>query len=123
MAQFNQGDRIANEAAGIARDTVKKGEAATEQSLHAAQEGFAMAAESTRDFNLKMIEIARANTEAFFDFAQKAATTREPGALMELFTTHTKKQMEMFSKQSQELTVLGQKLAGKNVLPISGGLR
>src|ERR1700690_2472915 len=123
MAEFNRGERIANEAAGVARDTMKKGEAVTEQSLPAAQEGLATATESARDFNLKMIEIARENTEAFFDFAQKAATTREPSALVELFTTHTKKQMEMFSKQSQELTVLGQKLAGKNVAPLSGGLR
>lgn len=115
MAEFDRGKRIADDATSIARDTMKKGEAATEQSLHAAQEGFAMASESAREFNLKMIEIARENTESFFDFAKKVATTREPTALMELFSAHTQNQIEMFTKQSHELTALGQKVASKNI--------
>jgi hypothetical protein len=61
-----------------------------------------MSADCFRDFDLKMIEIARENTVALFDFAQKVATTREPNTMMELFTAHTQRQMEMFSKQSQE---------------------
>jgi hypothetical protein len=118
MAEFNRGKRIADDAADIARDTMKKGEAVTEQSLHAAQEGFATATENIREFNLKMIEIARENTEAFFNFAQKVATTREPTALMELFSAHTKNQIELFTKQSQELTALGQQVASKNIAPV-----
>jgi hypothetical protein len=70
-----------------------------------------------------MLEIARENTAAFFDFAQKVATTREPNAMIELFTAHMQKQMEMFSKQSQELTALGQKLASKGTGTSSGAFR
>jgi hypothetical protein len=70
-----------------------------------------------------MIEIARENTLAFFDFALKVATTREPNAMMEHFASHTQKQMEMFSNQSQELTALWQKLANKSAETVSGALR
>lgn len=101
MVELDQGKRFADKAAGMARDTMRKGEVATEQSVHAAQQNFSLASESFREFNLKVIEIAQENMQAFFEFAQKAATAREPSALMELFTEHSRKQMEMFSKQSQ----------------------
>jgi hypothetical protein len=123
MAETDQGKRFADKAGGMARDTMKKGEVAAEQSVHAAQQGFALASESVREFNLKVIEIAQQNMQAFFEFAQKAATAQEPSAVMELFAEHSRKQMEMFSKQSQELTGLGQKLASKSAAPFSGGLR
>jgi hypothetical protein len=120
MAVSDQAKRFADKASGAARD---KGDAVAEHSIQAAKDTLSMSADSVRDFNLKMIEIARENTVAFFDFAQKVATTREPNAMMELFTAHTQKQMEMFSKQSQELTALGQKLASKSTETISGAFR
>jgi hypothetical protein len=82
-----------------------------------------MASEGFRDLNVKMIEIARENTEAFFDFARKVATTKEPTALMELFSEHTKKQMEMFKKQGHDLTALGQQLSGKTMASVTRGIR
>jgi phasin len=123
MAELDQGKRFADKAAGMARDTMRKGEAAAEQSVHATQESFSLASDSVREFNLKVIEIAQENMQAFFEFAQKAATAREPSALMELFAEHSRKQMEMFSKQTQELTGLGQKLASKSATPLSAGFR
>ena len=107
MVETDQARRFADKASGAARDTMNaardtmnKGEAVAERSMKAAEDSLSVSADSVRDFNLKMIEIARENTVAFFDFAQKIATTREPNAMMELFTAHTQKQMEMFSKQS-----------------------
>ncbi len=123
MAEFNQGKRTVDQVTGAAHDAMKKSEAVTQQSVQAAQESLSMASEGLRDFHLKMIEIARENTESFFDFARKVATAKEPAALMELFTEHTKKQMEMFSKQSHDLTALGQQLSGKTLAPVSRGVR
>jgi hypothetical protein len=65
------------------------------------------------EFSLKVIEISRANIDSFFDFALKVARTRDPSAMVELWTAHTQKQLETFGKQAQELTLLGQKLASK----------
>jgi hypothetical protein len=43
--------------------------------------------------------------------------------MMEFFTALTQSQMERFSKQSQELTALGKKLASKSTETISGAFR
>lgn len=123
MAELDQAKRFADKAAGMTRDTVRKGQAGAEQSIHATQQSFSLASDSIREFNIKMIEIAQENMQAFFEFAQKAASTQEPSALMELFAEHSRKQMEMFNKQSKELTGLGQQLANKSTVPFSGLVR
>ena len=95
----------------VATETIEKAKAAAEQS--------AQAVESIRDFNVKMIDITRAHTEAVFDFARQLATATTPSDLMELWTSHGRKQFEMLSEQSKELTALGQKIAGQNAEPIA----
>lgn len=102
MSNIDQGKKFADQATGMARDATKRG-----------QDSMAMAAESSSQFGLKVLEIARTNVDSFFDFAQKIMTTKDPGALMELWTTHTQKQLETYSKQAQELSQFGQKMAGK----------
>ena len=105
----------ANESTKVVRDTMKRGEAAAERSAQVGQEAFSMAVHNGSELNLKIIENARANMEAFFDFTEELATTKDPSALMELWKDHTQKQFEMFGKQAQELMLLGQQLAGNSV--------
>jgi hypothetical protein len=119
MSQFEQGKKIADKAATTARDTWNKGQAATEQTAQAAQESFSATADSVRDFNLKVLEMARTNSNAFFDFALEVAGTKEPTQLMELWAQHARKQFETMGKQSQELTSMGQKLASASAEPLS----
>jgi hypothetical protein len=123
MSQFDQGRKTTERAAGMARDAANRGEEAIQQSIQAATDNFSMSTSGFREFNLKMIEIARENTMAFFDFASKAMTTTEPNAMMELWQAHTQTQMEMLSKQSKELTTLGQKLATEGTEPLSRNFR
>ena len=105
----------ANESANMVRDSMKRGEAAVERSAQVGQEAFSMAVHNGSELNLKIIENARANMEAFFNFAEELATTKDPSALMEIWKDHTQKQFEMFGKQTQELMLLGQQLAGNSV--------
>jgi len=80
---------------------VRKGRAKTEQSLEASQEGFQMAGDSARQMNLKLLEIMRANTEAFFEFAEDMATAKDPSKLIEIWTKHTQKQMELLVNRAR----------------------
>jgi len=75
--------------------------------------------ESIRDFNVKMIDMAHANMEAFFGFARQLATAKAPSEIAELWTTHARKQFETLTEQSKELTALGQKTAAENAEPIA----
>src|SRR5215218_9102001 len=57
---------------GIAqtKDNFKNAKAATEEAAHVFQQAYTVAAEGTTDYNLKVFEIARVNTNAAFDYAR-----------------------------------------------------
>jgi hypothetical protein len=109
MTNTDQGRKFAEKTAGMANEATAR----MEQGAKAAQESMSMVAENTSQFGLKVLEIARENVDSFFDFAQKVMTTKDPSALMELWTTHTQKQLETYSKQAQELAQFSQKMVGK----------
>ena len=119
MSQVEQGKKIADKAASAARDSWNKGQAATEQTAQAGQEAFLASADGVRDFNRKVIEMAKTNTIALFDLALEVAGTKEPSRIMELWSQHTQKQFEILREQSQELTSMGQKVATASAEPLS----
>jgi hypothetical protein len=94
-----------------ARDAIGRTTAASEQAAQGVQEGFTSAVENVRDLNVRLINMARANTEAGFDFAHEVATARAPSDLMQAWSTHIRKQFEMLTKQASELAVLAQNFA------------
>jgi phasin len=75
--------------------------------------------ESIRDFNVKMIDMAHANMEAFFGLARQLATAKAPSDIVELWTAHARKQFETLTEQTKELTALGQKTAAESAEPIA----
>jgi hypothetical protein len=121
MSQFEQGKKIADKATTTARDTWNKGQATTEQTAQSVQESVSVTADGARNFNLKILEMAKTNTNALFDFALEVASTKEPTQLMELWTQHARQLFETMGKQSQELTSMGQKVASASAEPLSRG--
>jgi hypothetical protein len=78
------------------------------------QEGFGSALENVRDLNVRLIDMARANTNAAFDFAREVAEAQAPSDLVRACTAHANKQFdvftkrfEMLSKQASALTTIG----------------
>ncbi len=65
-----------------------------------------------------MIEAARANTNATFDFATQLMAVKSLSEAVELSTAHARKQFETLSAQTKELTALAQKVATETVEPI-----
>jgi len=110
-SDHDQSRKFADKSATIANETFANGKAAMEQS-------FSVAVENMRTFNVKMIDMARTNAQAGFDFALQIATAKAPADIVELWTTHARKQFETLSEQSKELTALGQKMSGENAAPI-----
>ncbi len=83
------------------------------------EQGYSVTVENIRDFNVKMIDMARTNAEAVFGFARQLATAKTPSDIVELWTTHARKQFEMLSEQTKELTALGQTMARDSAEPIA----
>jgi len=118
----DQTRKFADKSATIASETLEKGKAAAEQSARAVQQSYSATVENVRDFNVKMIDMAQANAEAVFDLARQLATSKEPSAIVELWTAHAKKQFEMLSEQTKELSALGQKIASESAEPLTRGV-
>jgi hypothetical protein len=112
MSEFDKAKKIANE-------TIAKGTAATEQMAQSFEQSGTAAVEKVREYNLKIIDMARVNAEAAFELAHQLATAKTPSEFMELCASHARKQFEIFSEQTKDLTSLGQKMAGESVEPIA----
>jgi hypothetical protein len=123
MSMTDQLRRGANQGASAARENLRKGEAKAQDTLEAAQEGFQIAGDDARQMTLKLIEIVRANTEAFFSFAEELANTRDPSKLANIWGKHTQNQLELLSKQGSELASLGQKIATTGINTMSDRVR
>jgi phasin len=119
MSEQVQSRRYADKSAAISNETVEKGKATAERSAQAIGQSYSTAVENMRDYNLKMIDMAQANIEAVFGIARQLATAKTPSDMIELWTSHTRRQFEMLSDQTKELTALGQKLVGESAAPIA----
>jgi phasin len=110
----------ADKTAGTARETFEKGSAAAEESARGMERSYS-SAEGIRDFNLRLIEMAQANTMAALDFARELATAQGPSEAMALWSSHARKQFETMTEQTRELTTLGQKVATSSAEPMTRG--
>ena len=71
---------------------------------------------------MALIDVARANTNATFDFYRQIMTVKSFSEMIELTTAHARKQFETVTAQSKDLTALAQKVATASVEPIKSGM-
>ena len=113
---------VAEKSVAQAKETWDKMKAATEEATDVLEESYATASKGAADYNLKVIEIARANTNAYFDFAAQLFSVKSLSEVVELSTTHARTQFETATAQSKELTALAQKVTTDTVEPIKTGV-
>ena len=70
----------------------------------------------------KLIEAARANTNAYFDYAGQMLTVKSLAEAVELSTAHLRKQFEVLTAQTKDLSALAQKVATETSEPIKSGM-
>jgi phasin len=100
---------MAEQGVAHARDTYAKARVASEEAADLLQNTCATVAKGATDYNLKLIEIARINTRAAFDYAHELFGAKSPSEFIELSTAHARKQFEAMAAQTKELTELAQK--------------
>ena len=105
-----------------AKDTYEKAKVATEQATDILKDTYATAAKGATEYNLKVIEIARANTNAAFEHAQKLIGVKSPLEFVELSTAHARKQLDTMMAQTKELTELAQKVTTNIAEPLKAGV-
>ena len=107
-----------DQGATAARDNLRKGEAAARETLDQMGQSFSKSTETLRDFNLKMINMMRANAEASFDFAENLVTSKSSTDMFERWKSFAEQQVENLQKQTQELTGLTQAVAQEFMQPV-----
>jgi phasin len=105
-----------------AKDNWERMRAASEEATGLIEDSYACASKGAADYGLKLIEIARANTTAAFDFASELLTVKSMSEAIELSTAHARKQFDALAEQSKELSTLAQKVASATVEPIRKGM-
>ena len=104
-----------------AKEGWEKMKSATEEATEVLEESYTTAAKGASEYGLKVIDAARTNTNAAFDFATEIATAKSLSELVELSTAHARKQFEAVSAQTKELTSLAQKVSADTVEPFKTG--
>jgi phasin len=106
---------------GIAhvRDTNAQARGACEQAVDLLENTYATFAKGTQDYNLKLIEMARTNTRATFDYACELLAVKSPLEFIELSTARMHNQFDTVSAQNNELWALAQKIAADVAEPVT----
>ena len=109
---------FAEKGVSQARDSYAKFKDAAETHNGTIEAVFTSANKGASEYSAKLMEIMKANTTTSLDFAQELFGVKSPSEAMELWTSHTRKQLETYTAQAKELAELGQKIATETAEPI-----
>jgi phasin len=113
---------LAEKSIAQAKTGYEKMKTAAEETTTVLEDTYAKASKGTTEYNLKLIEAARVNTNAAFDFATELFNAKSLSDVVELSTAHLRKQVEAMTAQTKELTSLAQKVATETAEPIKEGV-
>ena len=109
---------IAEKSVSQAKENYEKMKSAADEATGMLEDTYATATKGASEYGLKVIEAARENTNAAFDFATRLMTMKSLSEVVELSTAHTRKQFEALTAQSKELATIAQKVATETVEPV-----
>jgi phasin len=112
---------MADKGTTQAKESYEKMTAATAEASNVIQNACSTAAQGAMNCNAKMIEFARANSNAAFDYASKLLGVKSPSEFLEVSTEHARKRFEVLSEQTKELTALSQKMMLETTEPLKSG--
>ncbi len=105
-----------------AKDAYARMKTLAEEATGILETTFANASKGFADYGLAIVEMARVNSNANFDFAAELIGARTFAQVIEVSTSHTRKQIERATGQVKDLTSLTQKIANSTAEPIKGGI-
>ncbi len=104
-----------------AKENYAKMKTAAEEATGILEHSYANASKGAADYGLKVLEAARANSNAAFDYAAELLGARTLAQMVEISTAHTRKQIESMTEQARELSTLAQKVATTTAEPLKDG--
>ena len=109
----------------FAEKNVSQAKAAYEKIKSAADEAtdtlegvYATASKGASDCGQKVIEAARVNANAHFDYATQLMSVKSFAEIVELSTAHARKQFEVFTAQTKDFAALAEKVTTQTAEPV-----
>jgi phasin len=113
---------IAEKSVSQAKENYEKLKAATEEATEVLEETYATATKGSTEYGLKLIDAARLNTNAAFDFFSQFIAVKSLSEAVELSSAHARKQFEVVTEQTKDLTSIAQKVATETTEPLKAGV-
>lgn len=105
-----------------AKDSYEKMKSAAEEATSLIEDSYTSATKGAADYGLKLIEVARTNSNAAFDYATELLGAKSLSEVVEVSTAHARKQFETVSAQTRELAALAQKVTTEATEPLKDGM-
>jgi phasin len=112
---------FAEKGVAQAKEGYEKMKNAAEDATEMLEETYATASKGCSGYGLKLIETARANSNATFDLFGEVLAAKSVAEVVELYTAFVRTQFETVSAQAKELADHAQKVATETVEPIKEG--
>lgn len=101
-----------------AKENYEKVKTAAEQATDVLEDTYSTASKGCASYGLKVIETARANSDAAFDLMTEILGAKSYSEVVELTSAYMRKQFDALVAQSKELSEHAQKVATETVEPI-----
>jgi len=112
---------MAEKGTAQAKASFEKLSAATAAASSVMQNAGETATQGIKESNAKVLEFARTNSNAAFDYANALLGVKSPSEFVQLSTEQARKQFEVLSAQTKELTALSQKVMLETAEPLKAG--
>jgi hypothetical protein len=122
MPPDNPAKKAFDAGTSTVREVMEKGTEAAQQATKTAEQSYSSVAEGFSLFNLKLMEMAQANTMSAFSFFGELASTKGPAEAFDLWSRRIQSDLLRLTEQSQELATLGQRLGSASSAPLQQGL-
>jgi phasin len=109
---------IAEKGVAQAKENYDKMKSAAEEATQTLESTYATASKGCSDYGLKVIETARANSNAAFDTFGEMLAAKSFAEVVELYTGYMREQFDTMTAQAKELTDHAQKVATETAEPI-----
>ncbi|MDN3275150.1 phasin [Frankia sp. RB7] len=109
---------FAEKGVSQARENYAKFKDAAESHNGTIEAVFTSAHKGASEYSAKLMEFMKANTQAHLDFTQQLFSVKSPTDAFQLWTGHSKAQLETFQAQAKELAEIAQRAASAAAEPI-----
>lgn len=109
---------FAEKGVAQAKDNYEKIQAAAEEITSMLEQTYSTAAKGVADYNFKLVEMARTNSNAVFEFACGLAGTKSLPEMVALSTEQARKQFDLVTAQNKELWAITERMASESAEPI-----